>query len=262
MSNNNAQNVTAGKPLINGAIFRAPLGTALPTINRGDGEVIGRNLANGMAINAKVTSKEICYAIRPALASIVHQIRLTLESTPPELASDICSNGIVLSGGGALLPGIAEFISAELGVKVMVAPKPLECVCVGIGKMLETIETVCPGITLCRVNLVASLPVVDLVCAVGTGTYKIECSCHTRIGIIYAPLGAERHERGVSLKSLEVAPFTRYVKSMRALHIVTLIADVTQEIWYLFAVEIILNLLMEERSGLAGHTALRLPHLT
>ena len=118
--------------------LKIKLGTATPKINRGEGEVIGRNLSNGMAINATVTSKEICYAIRPALASIVHQIRLTLESTPPELTSDICNNGIVLSGGGALLPEIAEFISAELGVKVMVAPKPLECVCVGIGKMLES----------------------------------------------------------------------------------------------------------------------------
>jgi len=61
-----------------------------------------------------------------------------LEATPPELTSDVCNNGIVLSGGGALLPGLADYVSAELGVKVLLAPKPLESVCIGIGKMLES----------------------------------------------------------------------------------------------------------------------------
>jgi rod shape-determining protein MreB len=107
-------------------------------INRGEAEVIGRNLNNGMVISSTASSKEILYAIKPALASIVHQIRLTLELTPPELTSDVLSNGIVLTGGGALLPGLAEYISSELKLKVMVAPKPLESVCIGIGKMLES----------------------------------------------------------------------------------------------------------------------------
>jgi rod shape-determining protein MreB len=44
----------------------------------------------------------------------------------------------MLTGGGALLPGIAEYISSELKIKVMIAPKPLESVCIGIGKMLES----------------------------------------------------------------------------------------------------------------------------
>jgi rod shape-determining protein MreB len=58
--------------------------------------------------------------------------------TPPELTSDVCNNGIVLTGGGALIPGIAEYISSELKIKVALAPKPLESVCVGIGKMLDS----------------------------------------------------------------------------------------------------------------------------
>ena len=91
-----------------------------------------------MVISTTVSSKEILYAIKPTLASIVHQIRLTLELTPPELMSDVLSNGIVLTGGGALLPGIADYISSELKIKVTVAPKPLESVCIGIGKMLES----------------------------------------------------------------------------------------------------------------------------
>ena len=107
-------------------------------INRGEAEVLGRNLNNGMVISSTVTSKEILYAIKPALASIVHQIRLTLELTPPELMSDVLSNGIVLTGGVALLPGLAEYIRSELKLNVRVAPKPLESVCIGIGKMLES----------------------------------------------------------------------------------------------------------------------------
>lgn len=118
--------------------LKIKLGVAHSRINRGEAEVIGRNLNNGMVISTTVSSKEILYAIKPTLASIVHQIRLTLELTPPELMSDVLSNGIVLTGGGALLPGIADYISSELKIKVTVAPKPLESVCIGIGKMLES----------------------------------------------------------------------------------------------------------------------------
>lgn len=118
--------------------LKVKVGVANPLINRGEAQVVGRNLKTGMAISSTVSSREIHYAIKPALASIVHQIRQTLEATPPELTSDVCNNGIVLSGGGALLPGLADYVSAELGVKVLLAPKPLESVCIGIGKMLES----------------------------------------------------------------------------------------------------------------------------
>ena len=118
--------------------LKVKLGTAHPRIDRGELPVYGRNLNNGMAIASTATSKEILYAIKPTLASIVHQIKLTLEATPPELTSDICNSGIVLTGGGALLPGIAEYISSELKIKVTLAPSPLESVCIGIGKMLES----------------------------------------------------------------------------------------------------------------------------
>lgn len=118
--------------------LKLKVGVAHQKINRGETEVIGRNLNNGMVISSTASSKEILYAIKPALASIVHQIKLTLELTPPELTSDVLSNGIVLTGGGALLPGLAEYIKSELKINVTVAPKPLESVCIGIGKMLES----------------------------------------------------------------------------------------------------------------------------
>ena len=118
--------------------LKIKLGTAIQKMDRGEQPVFGRNLNNGMAIATTANSKEIFYAIKPALSSIANQIRLTLEATPPELASDICTSGIVLTGGGALLPGLAEYIRNELRINVVVAPKPLECVCTGVGKMLES----------------------------------------------------------------------------------------------------------------------------
>ena len=118
--------------------LKVKLGIANPKLDRGEAPVFGRNLNSGMAIASTATSKEVLFAIKPVLSSIVQQIRLTLEATPPELTSDVCNNGIILTGGGALLPGIAEYISAELKIKVNVAQRPLESVCTGIEKMIES----------------------------------------------------------------------------------------------------------------------------
>ena len=118
--------------------LKIKLGAAHTKINRGEAEVLGRNLNNGMVVSSTASSREILSAIKPVLTSIVGQIRLTLELTPPELMSDVLGNGIVLTGGGALLPGLADYIYSELKIKVVVAPKPLESVCIGIGKMLDS----------------------------------------------------------------------------------------------------------------------------
>lgn len=114
------------------------IGSAHSGIKRGEMQVFGRSLDNGLARSVTVSSGEIFYAMRPTLASIIHQIRLTLESTPPELTSDICDRGITFTGGGARLAGIAQYAERELGIRVNVAQKPLESVCLGIGKMMES----------------------------------------------------------------------------------------------------------------------------
>ena len=119
-------------------LLKVKIGSAHPKINRGKMRVFGRSLDTGLATGATVGSGDIFYAIRPTLASIVHQIRLTLEKTPPELTSDICDNGITFTGGGARLPGIAQYAERELGIKVKIADKPLESVCRGIGRMIES----------------------------------------------------------------------------------------------------------------------------
>ena len=119
-------------------LLKIRIGTAHPQINRGDMQVFGRNLENGLAASVNVTSREFYEAVKPTLSTIVHQIKLTLAKTPPELSSDVCDNGIVLTGGTARLPGIAEFASAELGIRVRVADQPLQSVALGLGRIMES----------------------------------------------------------------------------------------------------------------------------
>ena len=77
-------------------------------------------------------------AIREPLSEIISMVKMTLEETPPELAADIFDFGIVLVGGGALLPGIDQAISDRTGIRVVIAKRPLEAVCMGLGKMLQS----------------------------------------------------------------------------------------------------------------------------
>ena len=67
-------------------------------------------------------------------------IKVTLESTPPELSADIIDSGITLAGGGALLRGLDRLIFEETGIPVYIAQSPLDCVVDGTGKLLENIE--------------------------------------------------------------------------------------------------------------------------
>ncbi|MBQ5564821.1 MAG: rod shape-determining protein, partial [Clostridia bacterium] len=71
------------------------------------------------------------------LAVIVETVRAALEKTPPELSADIFDNGIMLTGGGALLRGINKLIAKETGMIVHVADSPLDCVALGSGKRIE-----------------------------------------------------------------------------------------------------------------------------
>ena len=76
-------------------------------------------------------------AIADTVSQIVDTVRTTLEKTPPELAADIIDRGITLTGGGALLRGLAELIAEETGMPVTIAANPLDCVVLGTAKRLE-----------------------------------------------------------------------------------------------------------------------------
>ena len=71
------------------------------------------------------------------LSRIVEAVRSTLEKTPPELSADIIDRGIVLTGGGALLPGVDQLIADRTSMPVLIAENPLDCVALGIYKRLE-----------------------------------------------------------------------------------------------------------------------------
>lgn len=113
------------------------IGSAYPYENEEAVEIKGRNLADGFPKNILLTPGEVREALADSVVLILDAIRTTLEKTPPELAADIIDQGIMLTGGGALLRGLDELIAIETGMPVHVAESPLDCVAAGTGKILE-----------------------------------------------------------------------------------------------------------------------------
>ncbi len=116
------------------------IGSAYPVDEELQMTVRGRDLVTGLPRSAVITSREIREAISDPLAAIVEGVKLTLETTPPELSSDIMDRGIVLAGGGALLRGLDMLLSAETQMPVHIAPDPLSAVVIGAGRALEESE--------------------------------------------------------------------------------------------------------------------------
>jgi len=100
-------------------------------------EVKGRDLIAGIPKTVVITDEEIREALREPVMSIVATVRTCLERTPPELAADIVDKGIVITGGGALLPGLDDLLRQETKLPVVVADNPLACVVLGTGKVLD-----------------------------------------------------------------------------------------------------------------------------
>ncbi|HJY98186.1 MAG TPA: rod shape-determining protein [Patescibacteria group bacterium] len=99
--------------------------------------VRGRDLETGLPKSIKLSSSEISEALSPILQEIIGNIVDALEETPPELTSDIMERGIVLAGGGSLIPGIDKMIADATKMNVWVAEDPLTCVVRGCGICLE-----------------------------------------------------------------------------------------------------------------------------
>ena len=132
------RNVLIGE--ITAEMLKIKIGSAVGSIDRGSLEVVGRNLQTGLASTIEVTSAEIREAIREPVSEILTMVKMTLEETPPELSADIFDFGIVMLGGGALLPGLDEAIHQKTGLRVIIPkqPRPRDCVCVGLGRMLQS----------------------------------------------------------------------------------------------------------------------------
>ncbi|MGE7765253.1 rod-share determining protein MreBH [Peribacillus sp. NPDC096540] len=103
-------------------------------------EVRGRDLVTGLPKPITISSNDVQEAIQESLLHILEAIRATLEDCPPELSGDIVDQGVILSGGGALLNGIQDWLTNEIVVPVQLADNPLESVAIGTGLSLEVIH--------------------------------------------------------------------------------------------------------------------------
>ena len=123
------------------------LGSAWPLQNEIVGDVGGRDTKTGLPRTQEITTQQVREALDEAVMKIVDAIKKTLERTPPELAADVISHGLVLAGGGALLAGLAERVTHETGIQAFIAPEPLLAVVLGAGMTLENLEAI-KGLTI------------------------------------------------------------------------------------------------------------------
>src|SRR4051794_3181242 len=120
-------------------------GSAIPLVEEIQTSIRGRDLASGLPREIVLTSEEVRQAIASPLADIMTAIHATLEETPPELAADITTEGVLLAGGGSLLRGLEQRVAEETGMPVRVADDPLACVATGAGMSLEELDTLPRG---------------------------------------------------------------------------------------------------------------------
>jgi rod shape-determining protein MreB and related proteins len=116
----------------------------LASITNGDSNkemiVRGRDVVTGLPKEVIITDIDIRTAISHQVDSIVEAVRVVLEKTPPEVLADVIVRGIYLSGGGALIPGLAALLQEVLQVPVSVVPDPLRAVVRGTGIVLESLD--------------------------------------------------------------------------------------------------------------------------
>jgi rod shape-determining protein MreB and related proteins len=100
----------------------------------------GRDFINGLPKEVELSEYQIAESLGDIVSQIIEAIRVSLESAPPELSSDIADKGIVLTGGGALLANLDQIISEATQLPIIVADKPLLCVAKGCGKVLDNMQ--------------------------------------------------------------------------------------------------------------------------
>lgn len=118
-------------------MLKCEVGSVMPLNDEITTQVKGRDLIDGIPKTVEVNSAEIREALMDPVNSIIESIRLTLERTPPELASDILDHGIIITGGGALLMKLDELIQKETQLPVNISEDPLTAVARGTGMILN-----------------------------------------------------------------------------------------------------------------------------
>ena len=127
--------------------IKMEIGCATPLMTKLSMEIRGRDLSTGLPRNITITSEQILDALSESIKRIVQTVKQTLEKTPPELAADLVENGIILTGGGALIKNLDKLLSEETSMPVYIADEPLDCVVRGTGKVLEELERLKPVLT-------------------------------------------------------------------------------------------------------------------
>lgn len=117
------------------------IGSAIPTKEKMEHQIRGRDLITGLPKDITITSNEIAEALNPLLVEIASSIQAVFNVTPPELVADIMEKGIILSGGSVQLHHMSEFFERFLGVQAYVAEDPLFCVAKGTGLILSHLDT-------------------------------------------------------------------------------------------------------------------------
>jgi len=123
-----------------GEMIKIMLGTALPESTLRTMPVRGRDMLTGLPKTVQISSLEVYDAMAELIQTIVNTVQAALERTPPELVADIIDQGIVMAGGGALLPGLDMLLREETGLPVTVAEEPLLSVVQGVSQVLDDID--------------------------------------------------------------------------------------------------------------------------
>ena len=108
-------------------------------------EIKGTDAITGLPRRLEIDSVEVREALKEPVTQIVDEIKHTLAQTPPELAGDIFTHGIVMAGGGSLLKGLPKLITKETGVPVILVESPLECIAIGAGQAFEVFSDMTSG---------------------------------------------------------------------------------------------------------------------
>ncbi len=119
--------------------IKISIGSILPIGNPSESSVKGRDLITGLPKEVVITDSDVREAIGQSIAVVIESAKEVLETTPPEILSDVMQRGVYLSGGGALIKGLAEVLQEEINIPVHISPDPMTLVVRGCGIILENL---------------------------------------------------------------------------------------------------------------------------
>lgn len=121
--------------------LKIEVGTAFPDAGaERSTRVRGRDVITGLPRAVEITGRQVWEAIQEPLQAVLGAVKEVLERTPPELAADLVSKGIILTGGGSLLHGMDRLMSSETELPAMLAEDPVSCVALGTGRALSMLD--------------------------------------------------------------------------------------------------------------------------